>query len=824
MPTRCATCAGLALWAGAIAIPLGVLCAGALSADAGQTQLGELTARSFALAACVGACAVVLGFVPASVLGTARRGRGVILAVLLVPLLLPRYVLYYAWSLLLDPGGPVGAWLVQYPAFVRFIGQAVPTAVVVLWYWPLAAVVIAQGFARLDSAAQAAARMDAGRGRRFVSVTLPLLLGPMVAAFGVCFALALTEFGAFHLAGIRTVGTELAVAYQLTGSAGAVALAAWPVVLPAVIACVCLARLGRRTEVDQANPPAEPPEPTGRTWRWAVIVVLLAASFVAPVGLLAGHLDDLAPLRQFAALHADGLLWSLAIAATAGAMAMLMAGAALGVSATQARWPGRVARRALRTTILLATFLPGSLVAVALLEALSVSGATAWLRQSWLIVSVGQAVRLGGVALILLHFARDSHRGRLAEMARVDGATETQAWLHVHLARSWPLAAAVFLLVTMVGMTELSATMVLLPAGLPSFAQRLLNQMHYARDRQVIASCLALVATYAVGGALAAILVRQFRRGAGRVATALVVLCGCVVLVGGCDSAPTGERGEVLRAFGQTGRGRGQFIYPRAAALAGRGDGQTVYVVDKAGRIQHLSLDGRFLDEIVLPEINRGKPTGLTVGPDGNIYVADTHYHRVLVYSPGGTRVRQFGRYGQGDGCFIYPTDVAFAADGRMFVSEYGGNDRVSVFAPDGEFIESFGRPGAGAGELSRPSAVCVDDSRGRLYVADACNHRVAVYDLGGSLVRYIASVGRGAGQVRYPYDLALLPDGTLAVCEYGNNRIQMFSPDGRSVGMVGRPGRGVGELAFPWGIVVDAQRRAYVVDAGNNRVQVWQL
>ncbi len=48
-------------------------------------------------------------------------------------------------------------------------------------------------------------------------------------------------------------------------------------------------------------------------------------------------------------------------------------------------------------------------------------------------------------------------------------------------------------MIVMFGMTELSATMVLLPAGLPNFAQRLLNQMHYARDQQVIASCLILI-------------------------------------------------------------------------------------------------------------------------------------------------------------------------------------------------------------------------------------------------------------------------------------------------------------------------------------------
>ena len=75
---------------------------------------------------------------------------------------------------------------------------------------------------------------------------------------------------------------------------------------------------------------------------------------------------------------------------------------------------------------------------------------------------------------------------------------------------------------------------------------------------------------------------------------------------------------------------------------------------------------------------------------NGDIYVADTHYHRVLIFSAAGEPIGSFGSFGQGDGEFIYPTDIAFSGDGRIFVSEYGGNDRISAFTEDGEFLFSF--------------------------------------------------------------------------------------------------------------------------------------
>jgi len=281
----------------------------------------------------------------------------------------------------------------------------------------------------------------------------------------------------------------------------------------------------------------------------------------------------------------------------------------------------------------------------------------------------------------------------------------------------------------------------------------------------------------------------------------------------------------VLGAFGKTGSGHGEFLYPRPIARAPDG---TLWVVDKGtGRLQHFRENGEFLGMFRMPQIESGKPTGLCVGPDGLLYVADTHYSRVMVFSAQGREIRRFGRHGTEDGCFIYPTDVAIAGDGKggtkVFVSEFGGNDRVSVFTPQGEFLYQFGSPGGGQGELQRPAGMAVDERRGRLYVADACNHRIAVYDLEGRLAGYIGKCGSGPGELRYPYDVALREDGTILVCEYGNNRLQVLAPDGRCLWLAGGAGRDLGQLAYPWGVAA-AGRMAFVVDAGNNRVQVWRL
>lgn len=313
--------------------------------------------------------------------------------------------------------------------------------------------------------------------------------------------------------------------------------------------------------------------------------------------------------------------------------------------------------------------------------------------------------------------------------------------------------------------------------------------------------------------------------------------CGESGVSAGRDGEPVAL--EVVKAFGEVGKSPGQFTYPRAID----GDGSALWVIDKAAHVQRIDpASGQATAAWFMPESTLGKPCGVTVFPprpgmgvgSGQLlYVPDTHYFRVMVYRAGpegaGELVSQFGGYGEGPGQFIYLTDVAIlpAADGgvdRIYVSEYGGNDRISVFDRDEKFLFSFGEPGSGPGaEFNRPQSIALDAERGRLVVTDACNHRVGVFTLDGKLVRWIGSpegTGRGWDEFAYPYGLALMDDGTALVSEFGNHRIHHVDVEtGRTLGLYGKPGRGPGELTNPWGVAV-MDGTVWVLDSGNGRVQ----
>lgn len=299
--------------------------------------------------------------------------------------------------------------------------------------------------------------------------------------------------------------------------------------------------------------------------------------------------------------------------------------------------------------------------------------------------------------------------------------------------------------------------------------------------------------------------------------TCAFVLAGIHLLAGcGTQSQAARDARTVATTFGQQGLSDGQFFYPRAIAVTPQG---RTFIADKTGRIQRFSATGHVEKVWKTPENKAGMPVGMGLAPDGRLFVADTHYNRVLVYDQDGQLLDQFGKPGRGPGQFEMPTDVAIDRDGLIYVSETGGNDRISKFDAHFNYIKSFGGPEDGDAATSRPVGMTIDPDN-TLWVADAVNHRLLHFSLDGQLLGRIGSIGSEPGQFRYPYDTALLPDGTLVVAEFGNSRLQQVSRDGKSLRTWGQGGWQVGQLGYPWGVAV-AKGQVYAVDSGNNRVQV---
>ena len=284
----------------------------------------------------------------------------------------------------------------------------------------------------------------------------------------------------------------------------------------------------------------------------------------------------------------------------------------------------------------------------------------------------------------------------------------------------------------------------------------------------------------------------------------------------GCDRDQT-RIGHLEKVWGRRGISDGRLQKPRAMAIDAE---DRLFIVDMTARIQAFDTEGHYLHGWQTPDHKVGKPTGISIGRDGNVLVADTHYYQVLVYSPVGKLLKTIGgTEGHRPGEFGLVTDVVEDSVGNMYVAEYGEYDRIQKFSPDGKFILQWGGHGSEPGRFIRPQNMAID-AEDRIWVADACNHRIQVFDTGGNLLKLWGSEGSEPGRLYYPYDIFLAPDGNILVCEYGNNRVQKFTPDGRSLGCWGVEGRKQGQLHNPWALVLDGKGKVHVLDTNNHRVQ----
>jgi RHS repeat-associated protein len=247
-------------------------------------------------------------------------------------------------------------------------------------------------------------------------------------------------------------------------------------------------------------------------------------------------------------------------------------------------------------------------------------------------------------------------------------------------------------------------------------------------------------------------------------------------------------------------------------------------------------------------------PHGVTVAPDGSIYIADQANHAVRRVAPDGiiTTVAGTGAAGfSGDGGpatearLNTPRFVAVGADGSIHIVDLN-NHRIRRVSPSGVITTIAGTGVAGftgdggaavQARLRSPDGIALAPD-GTIYITDQGNHRVRRIDPAG-IITTVAGTGTagflGEGtpaseaRLNRPEGIHLAPDGSLYIADTNNHRIRVISPDGviRTVagrGTAGFSGDGAAapqaQLNGPHGVTVAQDGSLYVADVSNNRVR----
>ena len=278
---------------------------------------------------------------------------------------------------------------------------------------------------------------------------------------------------------------------------------------------------------------------------------------------------------------------------------------------------------------------------------------------------------------------------------------------------------------------------------------------------------------------------------------------------------------------------------------------------NRAAQLFEFGPDGKFIREIGKNLYGQAWAHAVKVDKDDNIWIVDEAAHTVVKFDPQGRVLMVLGRHAETvdgwppamprkpgvvppaqDGLFNRPTDVAFDAQGNIYISDGYANSRIAKYNKDGEWLKSWGEKGSAPGQFNLVHSVAVD-AKGLVYVADRGNDRIQVFDGDGKFIRQfglevlppeppgfratIAHFGKlpdGTYERNYPGLVCISSGQYLYSRDAMPGRIYKMTLEGKVLGTIGIAGPKIGQFGWVHGLDCSNDSELYVGELLTWRVQ----
>jgi len=400
-------------------------------------------------------CAVIGTLSAWCVERTDLPGRRIWAVLVVIPVGIPDFAVAFGWKSVFESvGGFFGAVLVM-----------------TLAVYPLVYLPVAASLRNADPGQEEVARsLGVGRYRTFWKVTLGQA---RTAVLGGCVLVALVvlaEYGAFEILGYRTFTTEIFNEFDTAFSTSAGCALSLILVLLSVLVLTGEVAIRGKGRFERLGPMAARrirPQPLGRG-RWAVaaaFAALVALALGVPVGAIVYWLFA-SPASTLPSASIASAAWHTAL--YSGAAGLLATVLALPVALYSIRHPSRRSMALERSTYLVLA-MPGLVIALALTY-FSERYASGFLYQSAFLLILAYAIMFFPLALVAVRASVSRAPSRFEEIGSSLGRSRLSVLWTVTLPLIAPGLAAAFCLVFLEAVTELTATLVLIPTNAQTLA------------------------------------------------------------------------------------------------------------------------------------------------------------------------------------------------------------------------------------------------------------------------------------------------------------------------------------------------------------------
>jgi iron(III) transport system permease protein len=423
-------------------------------------------------------------------------GRRVWAVLVVVPLAIPDFVVSFGWASL-------WTWVQGFRGAVVVMTLAV---------YPLVYLPVAASLRAADPGQEEVARsLGAGRVAAFARVTLGQARGAILGGCLLVALVLLAEYGAFEILGYQTFTTEIFTEFNVSFSIPAACGLSLVLVVISLLVLAGEGMLRGHGRVSRSGPLAARRTPPHRLGR-ATLPVLAAFGMLAALALGVPVGASVYWIFEGGAHAVAGV--SVSAAALHTALYAIGAGlvdtaASLPIALLAVRHPGRL-RQLLERSTYLVLAMPGVVAAFAL-SYFAERYASGFLYQSAPLLVVCYSIMFFPLALVGVKASLARAPAGLDEMARSLGQRRLAVLWRVTLRLCGPGLAAAFCLVFLSVVTELTATLLLIPTGIQTLATQFWAYEQNLSYGQAAPFALVMIAVAAVPSY---VLGRFFDRGA----------------------------------------------------------------------------------------------------------------------------------------------------------------------------------------------------------------------------------------------------------------------------------------------------------------------
>ena len=774
--------------------------------------------------------------------GLAGRWRNCFLAVAVIALALPPFLVTNCWLHFLGYAGVWRGWL---PLNIVSLGGTI--WILSLLTWPITLLLVLSAWQRLEPS-QLESDVAVSGWWLIRGLLWPLARTALAQAAVLTLVLAMNNFAVPAILQVKVFPAEVWVRFNTTfDTLGALQLS-WPLVVAPLILLLGFAR--REFPWPRTEGPVSARlfrQQLGPGWFWfcgvgTVLLCLLAVGL--PVFQLISVQRTWTELPG-ALAAGQSALWNSISLATVAATAVILVGLFAATRRTnnsveprgyKQGAPDGTSRRPFgfrvwdlcRWLAWLPFLLPGVLLGITLILLFN----RPWfslLYQSAGIVIMAFVIRYLALGWSSLAHALHTVDRDLTDVARLEGATRWQMLRYVQWPQIAPPAAAAWYIVFLLCLWDVESMILVVPPGGETLALRVFNLLHYGHNAQVNALCLTLLML-----AVAPLAAWCVVRGAWRVAR-------------GASSIHRMD-GNLRKPTLPTNRNSEQGI--------AKSEHPTANIQHPTSNIQQPTANSH------QPAANSQQPTANSQQPTANsqqpvasasasigcsmldvrcwmfpfnphvltllfayavmaIFVgcgANTPPNQAPLQSHLFRTVQTIGSRGVGVGQLNKPRSVAVDAQDNLYVADMTG--RVQKFSSNGVCLLAWQMPQT---DLGKPKGMGRDRD-GNILVLEPHYQRVNVFSPAGKLVAQWGKRGTNAGEFTLPRAVAVTSSGEVFVSEYSVlDRVQRFAARGvKLLAGFGHSGTAPAEFNRPEGLCVDAQDRLYVADSCNHRIQVF--